>query len=88
MERGETIIDYEEFVFKVPCSRNEFEIAKSNAKKKLEAIISRFGAEDGERLTERYLSQLITEELRAQRVSKIMFSVFTDKIKKVRGAIA
>lgn len=88
MERGETMIDYEEFVFKVPCSRNEFEIAKSNAKKKLEAIISRFGAEDGERLTERYLSQLITEELRAQRVSKIMFSVFTDKIEKVRGAIA
>lgn len=83
------MITHEDFCCKVHCNRSEFDIAKVNAKKKLAIIIERFGDENGARLTDDYLAQLISEELRAVRVSKILFSVFEDKVEeKVRGATA
>ena len=83
------MITYEDFCFRVPCDKGEFEIAQANAKKKLTYIISRYGDENGERLADWYLEQLISEELRAERVSKIFKSVFEDRAEeRMRGISA
>lgn len=72
------MITYEEFVEKVgQCDESTFEIVQSQAKRKLSVIIERFGDENGARLTDDYLLQLMIEENRAQRVSEAFFSVFT-----------
>lgn len=60
-------------------NENLCEIAKANAKNKLAVIIERFGDENGRRLTESYLNQLVEEELRALQFSEATFSIFTEK---------
>lgn len=52
------------------CTETEFESIRAQAKNKLANIISRFGDEGGERLKDYYLIQLMTEELRARRISE------------------
>ena len=73
------MVTYERFVKTINpvCDLLTFEIVRAQAKHKLEVIIDRFGDENGARLTDEYLLQLMTEELRSRRVSEILFSVFT-----------
>ena len=72
------MISYEEFVKKAgSCDEPTFEIVRAAAKRKLDVIISRFGDENGERLTDGYLLQLMLEEYRSQRITDALFSVFT-----------
>lgn len=59
------------------CDIATFEIIRVRAKQKLSVIIDRFGDESGARLTDKYLLRLMVEELRAQRLSFALFSVFT-----------
>ena len=59
------------------CDVPTFEMIRAQAKRKLAVIIERFGDDNGARLTDDYLLQLMTEELRSQRVSDALFSVFT-----------
>lgn len=69
------MVTYEKFVSIVgACSQSEYEVIKKRAENKLTNIISRFGDEEGERLTDRYLLQLMSEELRAKRVSYILIA--------------
>lgn len=74
------MITYDEYSQRAPCSTEEFETAYTNAKNKLAVIVSRFGDDNGARLTDNYFEQLIIEELRVLRLSKIMFSVFFDRV--------
>lgn len=72
------MITFERFSRKVGgCDVATFEMIRAQAKRKLAVIIERFGDENGARLTDDYLLQLMTEELRSLRFSKITFSVFT-----------
>ena len=72
------MITFERFSRKVGgCDVATFEMIRAQAKRKLALIIERFGDENGARLTDDYLLQLMTEELRSQRVSDALFSVFT-----------
>ena len=72
------MITFERFSWKVGgCDVATFEMIRAQAKRKLAVIIERFGDENGARLTDDYLLQLMTEELRSQRVSDALFSVFT-----------
>lgn len=74
------MITYEQFVPKYGvCSETEFEVIRTQAKNKLANIVSRFGDEDGKRLTDKYLIQLMGEELRAKRVSDILFTDYSLK---------
>ena len=57
------MITYEEFCFRVPCDKGEFEIAQANAKKKLAFIISRYGDGNGARRTDKYMLELMRDEL-------------------------
>lgn len=71
------MVTYDEFVSIVgACSMSEYELSKNRAKKKLANIISRFGDEGGERLTDKYLVQLMSEELRSMRISHVLFEDF------------
>lgn len=72
------MITLERFSRKVgSCDVATFEMIRDQAKRKLAVIIERFGDENGARLTDDYLMQLMTEELRSQRMSEVLFSVFT-----------
>lgn len=84
------MITFERFSRKVGgCDVSTFEMIRAQAKQKLAVIIDRFGDENGARLTDDYLLQLMTEELRSQRVSDALFSVFTHSvINKERPATA
>ena len=59
------------------CDVPTFEMIRSQAKRKLAVIIERFGDDNGARLTDDYLTQLMIEELRSRRVSDALFSVCT-----------
>ena len=72
------MITFKRFSRKVgSCDVATFEMIRAQVKRKLAVIIERFGDENGARLTDDYLMQLMTEELRSQRVSDALFSVFT-----------
>lgn len=74
------MVTYEQFVPQYGvCSETEFEIIRAQAKNKLANIISRFGDDDGKRLMDKYLIQLMGEELRAKRVSDILFNDYLVK---------
>lgn len=74
------MVTYDKLItFAGACSQSEYEAVKKQAKKKLANIISRFGDEEGERLTDRYLLQLMSEELRAKRVSGVLFADYAHK---------
>ena len=70
------------------CDIATFEMIRAQAKRKLAVIIERFGDENGARLTDDYLMQLMMEEYRSQRVSEVLFSVFTHSINSKRPATA
>ena len=71
------------------CDIATFEMIRAQAKRKLAVIIERFGDENGARLTDDYLMQLMTEEFRSQRVSDALFSVFThSSVNRERPATA
>ena len=55
------------------CDIATFEMTRAQAKRKLAAIIERFGDANGARLTDDYLMQLMMEEYRSQRVSEVLF---------------
>ena len=70
------------------CDIATFEMIRAQAKRKLAVIIERFGDENGARLTDDYLMHLMMEEYRSQRVSEVLFSVFTHSINSKRPATA
>ena len=70
------------------CDIATFEMIRAQAKRKLAVIIERFGDENGARLSDDYLMQLMMEEYRSQRVSEVLFSVFTHSINSKRPATA
>ena len=70
------------------CDVATFEMTRAQAKRKLAVIIERFGDANGARLTDDYLMQLMMEEYRSQRVSEVLFSVFTHSINSKRPATA
>ena len=70
------------------CDIGTFEMIRAQAKRKLAVIIERFGDENGARLSDDYLMQLMMEEYRSQRVSEVLFSVFTHSINSKRPATA
>ena len=70
------------------CDIATFEMIRAQAKRKLAVIIERFGDENGARLTDDYLMQLMMEEYRSQRVSEVLFSVFTHSVNSKRPATA
>ena len=70
------------------CDIATFEMIRAQAKRKLAVIIERFGDENGARLKDDYLMQLMMEEYRSQRVSEVLFSVFTHSINSKRPATA
>lgn len=70
------------------CDVPTFEMIRSQAKRKLAVIIERFGDENGARLKDDYLMQLMMEEYRSQRVSEVLFSVFTHSVNSKRPATA
>ncbi len=84
------MITFEHFSRKVGgCDVYTFEMIRAQVKRKLAVIIERFGDENGARLTDDYLMQLMTEELRSQRVSDALFSVFThSSVNRERPATA
>lgn len=84
------MITFERFSRKVGgCDVATFKIIRAQAKRKLAVIIERFGDENGARLTDDYFMQLMTEELRSQRVSDALFSVFThSSVNRERPATA
>ena len=84
------MITFERFSRKVGgCDVYTFEMIRAQVKRKLTVIIERFGDENGARLTDDYLMQLMTEELRSQRVSDALFSVFThSSVNRERPATA
>ena len=84
------MITFERFSLKVgSCDIATFEMIRAQVKRKLAVIIERFGDENGARLTDDYLMQLMTEELRSQRVSDALFSVFThSSVNRERPATA
>ena len=83
------MVTYEQFSEIVGgCDVATFEMTRAQAKRKLAAIIERFGDANGARLTDDYLMQLMMEEYRSQRVSEVLFSVFTHSINSKRPATA
>lgn len=70
------------------CDIATFEMIRAQAKRKLAVIIERFGDENGARLKDDYLMQLMMEEYRSQRVSEVLFSVFTHSVNSKRPATA
>lgn len=84
------MITFERFSRKVgSCDVATFEMIRAQAKRKLAVIIERFGDENGARLTDDYLMQLMTEEFRSQSVSDALFSVFThSSVNRERPATA
>ena len=70
------------------CDIATFEMIRAQAKRKLAVIIERFGDENGARLKDDYLMQLMMEEYRSQRVSDVLFSVFTHSVNSKRPATA
>ena len=70
------------------CDIATFEMIRAQAKRKLAVIIERFGDENGARLKDDYLMQLMMEEYRSQHVSEVLFSVFTHSINSKRPATA
>lgn len=84
------MITFERFSRKIGgCDVATFEMIRAQAKRKLAVIIELFGDENGARLTDDYLLQLMTEELRSQIMSEVLFSVFThSKVERERPATA
>lgn len=83
------MITFERFSRKVgSCDAATFEMIRAQAKRKLAVIIERFGDENGARLKDDYLMQLMMEEYRSQRVSEVLFSVFTHSVNSKRPATA
>ena len=70
------------------CDIATFEMIRAQAKRKLAVIIERFGDGNGARLKDDYLMQLMMEEYRSQRVSEVLFSVFTHSVNSKRPATA
>lgn len=72
------MISHEQFIRSVgACDVGTYEIVRGQAKRKLTAIIEKFGDAGGTRLTDGYLLQLMIEEYRSQRMIESTFSVFT-----------
>ena len=66
-------------------SEAEVAAAERAASRKLEWIIARYGDEGGERKRQEYIRQLVSEELRAQRLRNTLNARYEEKKRTARA---